>query len=437
MKRVGNIFEKVYDMSNLVLALDKACQGKRDKGFVRRIYDNKEYYLAELQNMLKNETYELHPNTYKTIVERSSQKQRELTIPKFYPDQILHWAACLQLQPIVMKGMYHYNCGSIPGRGCLYAKRYIDRILATDKEVKYVMKLDIKKFFPNVRNDKLKELLARKIKDTKYLRLLYAIIDNGGEGLPIGYYTSQWFSNFYLEALDHYIKEELKIRHHIRYVDDILLLDTDKEKLHNAYPLIVKFLADNNYGITIKDNWQLWRLHSRPIDFLGYKFYEHKTLLRNRIFHLLTRKVRRIEIRGYCTQNTARAIASLLGWLKHLPCGNNYYTKYICVVIDKPTISKIISHCDKRRSKMIIRENTDPKVEAHKRKINLTGDVYMIGNFMESLESHKVLIPDSTVETIEEAEQERIAYEAEQERLRAEAAALAAENELPFDDIEG
>ncbi len=86
---------------------------------------------------------------------------------------------------------------------------------------------------------------------------------------------------------------------------------------------------------------------------------------------------------------------------------------------------------------MIIRENTDPKVEAHKRKINLTGDVYMIGNFMESLESHKVLIPDSTVETIEEAEQERIAYEAEQKRLRAEAAALAAENELPFDDIEG
>lgn len=349
MKRVGNIFEKVYDLENLGRALDKASQGKHDKPFVKRIYAKKDYYLKKLQDMLKNETYVMHPNTYKIITERSSQKKRELTIPKFYPDQVIHWAVCLQFQTIVMRGMYHYNCGSVPDRGCLYGKRYVDKILATDKEAKYVMQLDLKKFFLNVSNEKLKELLRCKIKDQKFLRLLDAIIDNGGEGLPIGYYTSQWFSNFYLEKVDHYVKEVLHARHYIRYVDDMIFVDISKEKLHYIRKALTEYLLINNYKVTIKDNWQVWPLSARPINFLGFRFYADKTLLRKRIFYGLTRKIRRVRIRGYCTENAARAIASLLGWLKHIPCGNNYYIKYICVIINKEQIAKIISQIDKRR----------------------------------------------------------------------------------------
>lgn len=68
---------------------------------------------------------------------------------------------------------------------------------------------------------------------------------------------------------------------------------------------------------------------------------------------------------------------------------------------------------------MIIKNNTNPKIEGYKRKMGLTGDVYMVGHFIESQESHKRLIPNSTATTIEQAEEERILYEDELERQKA------------------
>ena len=348
MKRVGYLYEKIISVDNLNAALDKACRQKRHKYFVKRILDNREYYIQKLHEELEAGTYRFHKNITKTIQERSSQKLRDLTIPKFYPDQIIHWAVCLQLTPIIMRGMYHYSCGSIPGRGCVYGKKYVDWILKNDKKAKYVLKLDIRKFFQTVSTDKLKELLRRKIKDARALELIDAILDNGGPGLPIGYYTSQWFSNFYLEPLDHYIKEVLQIRHYIRYVDDMVLIDTNKRKLHRARLQIVAFLRDNGYNCTLKDNWQLWRLHSRPLDFMGYRFYKDRTLLRKRIFYALNRKVRLVKKRGYCTVRSARAIASEMGWLKRIPGGRHYDLNHIKPVISKGEISRIISAYDKK-----------------------------------------------------------------------------------------
>lgn len=84
---------------------------------------------------------------------------------------------------------------------------------------------------------------------------------------------------------------------------------------------------------------------------------------------------------------------------------------------------------------MIIRDKTDEIIERRKTRLGLSGDVYIWnGHFIESLGSHKVLIPDSTAQTIEEAYEERVAYEEEQERRRAEEAARAAEAEEEHSD---
>ena len=83
---------------------------------------------------------------------------------------------------------------------------------------------------------------------------------------------------------------------------------------------------------------------------------------------------------------------------------------------------------------MVIKDNTNPAVERHKARLGLTGDVYIVnGLLIESLESHKQLLPASTATTIEEAEQERIAYE---EALAAERAALASDT-AEYDDADG
>lgn len=71
---------------------------------------------------------------------------------------------------------------------------------------------------------------------------------------------------------------------------------------------------------------------------------------------------------------------------------------------------------------MIIKDGSDAKIETIKKRLNLTGDVYLFkGHFIENLESHKKLLPDSTATTIQEAYSERVAYEFEQERLQQEA----------------
>ena len=90
---------------------------------------------------------------------------------------------------------------------------------------------------------------------------------------------------------------------------------------------------------------------------------------------------------------------------------------------------------------MIIKENTDNKIEEMKAKLGLTGDVYLYNeHFIESLESHKNLIPNSTAQTIEEAYEERITWELEQSekrRLEAEQYAHKHPEEFMEDKLRG
>ena len=87
---------------------------------------------------------------------------------------------------------------------------------------------------------------------------------------------------------------------------------------------------------------------------------------------------------------------------------------------------------------MIIRDGTDEKIERMKYKLGLEGDVYLVGqNYIESLESHKRLIPTSTATTIEEAEQERLALMKAEEEERERQAKEAAKKEAAEKEAEG
>lgn len=112
-----------------------------------------------------------------------------------------------------------FSCGSVPNRGAHYGKKYIERWIQRDKKnCKYVLKMDIRHFFESVDHDVLKAWLKKKIRDERMLYILELIIDGSEVGLPLGFYTSQWLSNFMLQPLDHFIKEQLKAVH---YISDI------------------------------------------------------------------------------------------------------------------------------------------------------------------------------------------------------------------------
>lgn len=134
------------------------------------------------------------------------------------------------------------------------------------------------------------------------------IIDST-DGLPIGNYVSQYLGNLYLSYFDHYCKEKLKIRYYYRYCDDIVVFGDNKIELRNHLDLMRLYLKDKLL-IEINNNYQIFPINKRGVDFIGYIFFHNKILLRKQIKSNI-RKNLRINNKS-----------SYLGWLKFCNCYN-------------------------------------------------------------------------------------------------------------------
>lgn len=83
-------------------------------------------------------------------------------------------------------------------------------------------------------------LITSKIHDSRFVSVIRGIIyiDDNANGVPLGFYTSQWLANWYLESLDHFIKETLHIKYYVRYMDDMALFGANKRELHMKIRLL-------------------------------------------------------------------------------------------------------------------------------------------------------------------------------------------------------
>lgn len=335
IKRVGYVYNRIYDTGNIKAAIMKASLGKRDQRRVQAVMANIDEAVINIQTMLREKAYEPSPYAIKIIRDGATQKERTIYKPQFYPDQIIHWALMLQLEPIIMRGMYEYSCGSVPGRGTSYGQKALRKWLDNDhKNTRYCLKMDVSKFYPSADNSILKGMFRRIIKDKDCLWLIDTIIDSN-PGLPIGNYTSQWFANFYLQGLDHFIKEKLGIKYYLRYVDDLVLLGPNKKKLHKARREIAAYLA--GIKLRIKDNWQVFRVSDRGIDFLGFRFFRDRTILRKRNALRIRRRCKKIHKKGRLSYHDACAIISYWGWIKRSD-SYNFYNKHV-----KPYVSLVLA----------------------------------------------------------------------------------------------
>jgi RNA-directed DNA polymerase len=315
MKRIGNIYENIYDIDNIKMAIMNASAGKRSKYHISKVILGIDKYALELSEQLKHKVYRPSPYKIKIIVDGVSGKRREIFVPRFYPDQVVHWALMLQIESIILCGMYAYSCGSVPGRGTSYGQKHLRRWLDKDyRGTKYCFKMDIKKFYPSVDKGILKATFRKKIKDKDCLWLIDEIIDSVEIGLPIGNYTSQWFSNFFLQDFDHFVKEKLGAKYYVRYVDDVVILDGNKKRLHQMHRDIQAYLE--SIKLSIKGDWQVFLIDKRAIDFLGLRFYRDRTTLRRRNALRMRRRVKKIAKKEYLTYRDACAVMSYLGWIK-------------------------------------------------------------------------------------------------------------------------
>lgn len=253
------------------------------------------------------------------------RKRRRIVVPTM-EEQVVHHMLVNVLKPMFMRGMYEHSYGSIPDRGAHMAKSRMERwIRHGGRDCKYVLKMDVRKFFDSVPHDKLKAMLERKVRDERLMGVIEAVIDSAPDvvGIPIGFYTSQWFANFYLTGLDHHIKERLGAVRYMRYMDDMVVLGPNKRVLHRMRREIARYLEDE-LGLEMKGDWQVFRLDyvrrdgtrvGRALDFMGFRFFRGRTTLRRTLMLRLTRKARRIARKPRKTVHDARQMLSYMGWL--------------------------------------------------------------------------------------------------------------------------
>lgn len=214
---------------------------------------------------------------------------------------------------------------SIKGRGTNDARKKVTNFFKKNKFF-YILKFDINKYYPSINNKILKSKIRKKIKCKNTLWLIDNIIDSC-KGIPIGNYTSQYFGNIYLYDFDWWIKQNLKPNAYYRYCDDIVIIDKCKNKLLNLKILIFKKLKEE-YLLDIKENWQLFNIENKPLDFLGYRFFNHnKIKLRKSIAKSFKQKVKNIK-KNYKYLNPYKIVNSIYsywGWCKYVNAKKLWY----------------------------------------------------------------------------------------------------------------
>ena len=159
---------------------------------------------------------------------------------------------------------------------------------------------------------------------------------------------------WYLTGLDHYIKEKLGAKYYVRYMDDMVIAGPNKRRLHQIRDLINDYL-EKELGLKMKGNWQVYLFDyngkGRDLDFMGFRFFRNRTVLRRTIYFKAVKKAKSIKKRGLNIY-TARQMLSYMGWLKCTDC-HGIYMKFIKPYISFRSLRYYVSRWDKKHNKEI------------------------------------------------------------------------------------
>lgn len=312
MKRISNLYDKIIDLDNLMMADEKARKGKMKSYGVKNHDANREANIANLHNTLLNRSFVT--SQYDTFM-IYDPKEREIFRLPYYPDRILHHAIMNVLEPVWLSVFTADTYSCIKGRGIHGVLRNLKRALRDTDNTKYCLKIDIRKFYPSIDHEVLKGIIRLKIKCNDTLALLDQIIDSA-PGVPIGNYLSQYFANLYLSYFDHYIKEQLGVKYYFRYADDMVFLHSDKAFLHDLLSKINDYMM-NELKLSVKANHQVFPVDARGIDFVGYVFYHTHIMMRKSIKKNFCRKAAKLNKQDITAKEYKMKLSSWLGWGKH------------------------------------------------------------------------------------------------------------------------
>ena len=238
-----------------------------------------------------------------------------------FRDRVAQHAINNVIEPIFDKRFYYHSYACRKDKGAHAASAQLTewiRNLSFDGWPLYALKADVKSYFQSIDHDRLKAALRRVIKDAETLALLDLIIDSGsdtGRGIPVGNLTSQLFANIYLDALDKHVKETLRARYFIRYMDDFVILSGDKAELYRLWRAVEEFLCAE-LGLRLNPKTGIVAAKN-GVDFCGYRHYADHKKVRKRSVRNMRRTVKAWRSGKISRERFAKSLQSWLGHIQH------------------------------------------------------------------------------------------------------------------------
>ena len=310
MKRYGYLIDEIVDRSNLEASFDEVtCDlSKWSKEHYRR---KKEEIINRLATTIRDGSFRI--TRFEEFEVKEGPKIRKIQSPP-----VEERIGCNAVMRVVERYVYPTviptSCASIKGRGMhkLFRKMRSD-IRHNIQDCCYYFQSDYLKFYENICQKLMKQVIRRYIKDKVLLPILDNFIELMPHGLSIGLRSSQCFGNLLLSELDHRMKEKYGVKFYYRYCDDILFLAKTKKRL---WWLREKLLAESKaLGLEIKPSEAIRPL-SEGIDFLGFVYDGKKARIRKRTKQRFARHMAKVKSRS----RRRKLIGSFYGMAKWGNC---------------------------------------------------------------------------------------------------------------------
>lgn len=287
MRRIGNLFDEFSSHENLYDAWRKARRGSKRNTESLRFFHRLEPELFLLHEELIAGVWSPEPYRYFDIFD---PKHRTISVATFR-DRVIHHALVNILEPIYERRFIFDSYATRPAKGAHAAVARAQDFIRCNE---WFLKSDVEKYFDSIEHDRLLLLLGRTMKDTRLLCVLEKIIRNGGVngcGLPIGNLTSQFLANVYLHPFDLFMKQEMQCRYFIRYMDDFVVFDDDKDGLKELKRAADYFLQ-NHLGLRLKESATFFNNRANGLSFLGKRIFPAAIRLHNHNGRRITRRLR-------------------------------------------------------------------------------------------------------------------------------------------------
>jgi len=308
-----NNYQYIISVENLLEAWKEFVRGKRARKDVQEFGRNLMENIISLHHDLVTKTYTHSAYQFFRITDPKSRDIHKASVR----DRLLHHALHRKLASFFIKTFIadSYSCQNGKGthRALKRFRKFIGIVSENDTSIVWVLKCDIKKFFANIDQVILLEILTKYISDRDIVWLISVIVRSfnsgvSGIGLPLGNLTSQLLVNIYMNEFDQFVKNKIKAKCYIRYADDFVVLSRDRVSLENILSMMQKFLGEK-LKLTMHPDKVYIQTITSGVDFLGWvHFPDHRVLrttTKKRMFRNLSEK----------------SINSYRGLLKH---GNAY-----------------------------------------------------------------------------------------------------------------